>query len=1260
MRALLKRGFEMQHRCRCEEGHEWTLSPNEPNAGCPVCGTREVEILQEQELEATLDAPATFARASQNENRPHHLRSEDARGNLADTFDSEVTGDFAPPETREESHAEKPTADDSFAATLGTPPSEVHAEPNAPEKDKPTQMAAPGTRKPVEGEDEPTEMSDDPVDPNEPTLLRSTPGFNEPAVSRTPKSPLSPLEKAGDFHEDTYVDPEPKKPIPKICVPGYEILQELGRGGMGVVYKARQIRANRLTALKMILSGAHASQTELARFRSEGQAVAALQHPNIVQIYEVGEHDGRPFFSLEFVDGGNLADKLLGTPLSPREAAETMFKLADAMDSAHKRGIIHRDLKPANVLLTRGGDPKITDFGLAKSLDDDSGQTGTGAILGTPSYMSPEQARGDTKHIGPTADIYSLGAMLYDMLTGRPPFRGQTLLDTLQQVQKIEPVSPRRLQPEVPRDLDVICLKCLQKEPERRYSSAGELAADLKRYLDNEPILARPVSTWEHVFKWAKRNPVVASLIACLCVVLVGGLVGMTALWLKADVERRSAISARNLADENAKKAKEKEREAKTNAANALREKLKAIDAEKAAKTSAKVAREAEQKEKAAKKVAQRNYETARHNLYVKQISSAQDELASGRRNRAKQILRQLAKHKEGESDLRGFEWYYLNRLCTSEQLRLRGHIQKVTHVAFSADGRWVATASLDRSIKIWDVDTGKVLKTLDGHKRPIRALTFAPNDEFLASAGSGGTIYIWNPKTGKHTRPIKAHDRSIRALAITPDGSRLASCSDDRTIKIWDVKTRKLIRNLNGKGQWHKYPITCLAFGRKGALLAAGDEGRRIRVWDTATGEVGLSLKGHKHWVSSLTFSRNGTKLASGSWDRTVRIWDMAQKQRPVVLRGHEHPVRGLAFNPEATKLASVDSTNTVKVWNLRDAVDPQTLPGQPGSVRTVSFSRDGQFLAAVRFGLPSDTINPIVALHNGPITCLGLMPHGKMAVSGGSGVNSEGDTTGELIFWDVASQESKNRITIPDEPVRVVAVSPEGSLVACGTEGSNVHVIEPGSPAKRTLLKGHSSRVLSLNFHPSEKWLASASADSTVKIWDVKTQKIVRELKGHKGPVRSVRFSPDGRYVASAGVDRVVRIWKTASGKLLHELKGHEAEVNALAFHPNDNILASGSDDNLIVLWNYVTGKRQRDLRGHDDSIRCLVFSAKGKRLASGSSDRLVKLWDIDVGLATLTVQGHTAPVTGLVFTPDNTRLLSASEDQTVQILEAPKESL
>ncbi len=354
---------------------------------------------------------------------------------------------------------------------------------------------------------------------------------------------------------------QPRRPATPVVV-GYEILERLGHGAMGVVYKARQIGLNRLVALKMIRSGDYASDLELARFRKEAEAVAGIQHVNIVQIYEIGEQGGLPYFSLEYVEGGSLAQKAAGTPQSPREAAQLVYLLAQAMDCAHQKGILHRDLKPSNILLTADGQPKISDFGLAKKLGEEAGQTHSGDILGTPSYMSPEQAEGRLQEVGPASDVYALGVILYELLTGRVPFKALTVLDTLEQVRTREPVAPTELLHKLPRDLETICLKCLQKDPKRRYSSAGALAEDLRRFLAHEPILARPVSRAERLWRWCRRNPRLAFMGATTACAIVAWAITMSVLSISLERQKNETDRARQQADHNAVVARDNEHRA--------------------------------------------------------------------------------------------------------------------------------------------------------------------------------------------------------------------------------------------------------------------------------------------------------------------------------------------------------------------------------------------------------------------------------------------------------------------------------------------------------------------------------------------------------------------------------------------------------------------------------------------------------------------------------------------------------------------------
>jgi hypothetical protein len=335
-------------------------------------------------------------------------------------------------------------------------------------------------------------------------------------------------------------------PLP--VIPGYEIEDLLGRGGMGVVFRARHLRLNRVVALKMTLGGSYAGPRERSRFQREAEAVARLQHPNVVPIYDVGDSDGRAYFTMEYVAGGSLAQKLSGAPQPAREAAALIATLACAVHVAHGSEIVHRDLKPANVLLAADGTPKISDFGLARRLDGAAALTWSGTAVGTPSYMAPEQATGKPDAVGPAADIYSLGAILYEMLTGRPPFRAESAAATVEQVLTRDPVAPSRLNPTVPRDLETVCLKCLQKDPDKRYAAAAELAADLRRFQNHEPIQARPIGRLEKALRWARRRPAAAGLLAAVAMLaLMAGVGGSLLYQQRAAARQRQAQTDRDV-----------------------------------------------------------------------------------------------------------------------------------------------------------------------------------------------------------------------------------------------------------------------------------------------------------------------------------------------------------------------------------------------------------------------------------------------------------------------------------------------------------------------------------------------------------------------------------------------------------------------------------------------------------------------------------------------------------------------------------------
>jgi len=679
----------------------------------------------------------------------------------------------------------------------------------------------------------------------------------------------------------------------------YELLEELARGGMGVVYKARQVKLNRIVAVKMILAGQLASPAAVQRFYAEAEAAAGLDHPNIVAIHQVGEHEGQHYFSMDYVDGKSLAAIVRERPLAPMQAARYVNIIAAAIQHAHDKGILHRDLKPSNVLIDRADQPRVTDFGLAKRHEggevarsersegrDPDGQharrfaqgvppkadlTATGQVLGTPGYMPPEQARGE--RVGPWADVYSLGAILYELLTGRAPFVAGNMLDTLAKVLNEEPVSPRRLQPGVPRDLETICLKCLQKEPAARYASAEALAEDLRRCQAGEPIVARPVGRVERAVKWARRHPARATaallVVALLAVIGVGA--AFASLWVDAD-------SARTLA----------------------------VDAQKQGAVARQEAENAKIKlEQVNKQLEAAKDQLARY-LYLDRIALAWSAFANGDVGRARDVMAGC------EEKQRGWEWHHLNLKIPQELGTLAGHKSFVRWVSFSPDGRTLASASADNTVKLWDVAAAKELATLAGHKDQVGHVSFSPDGRTLASASADNTVKLWDVAAGKELATLAGHKDFVSHVSFSPDGRTLASASYDNTVKLWDVPGGKELATLAG----HKDRVNHVSFSPDGRTLASASQDNTVKLWDVVGAKELATLAGHTGAVWHVSFSPDGRTLASASSDKTVKLWDVAAGKELATLGGHKSTVWHVSFSPDGRTLASASQDYTVKLW--------------------------------------------------------------------------------------------------------------------------------------------------------------------------------------------------------------------------------------------------------------------------------------------------------------------------------------------------------
>ncbi len=975
----------------------------------------------------------------------------------------------------------------------------------------------------------------------------------------------------------------------------YVLLEKLGAGGMGVVFKARQVNLERDVALKMIKPSVFSE--ELSRmFRIEARAVAALDHPHIVPVLDSGEHQGVLYYSMKLIDGQTLDQCRSRFRDQPQAMARLMARIAEAIHHAHQRGILHRDLKPSNILVDQAGAPHVIDFGLAQRLGEapeSIDETVTGPprrVQGTLNYMSPEQATGSRSAITTATDVYGLGTILYSLLTGHPPVRGTTIREIIREITEGELEVPHVRRPHVNRDLEAICLKCLKKEPKDRYASALAVAEDLNRWIEGRPLLARPATRAERVVKWARRRPEIAALSAAVVILSLLGIAGIIWHWLAALAARDEALHSEDI---------------------------------------------------------------ARHAAYAAQLNLAERDWSDAN---IAGVLRQLNQTRPppGKTDLRGFEWYYLDRLSRSWGRTVTGHTAPVLSVAYSPDGRRLASASYDRTIKLWDAATGQVIRTLSAGKE-VEAVVFHPDGTRLASSHDG-IATLWDAATGQVIRTFRGHTRGVFRLAFSPDGKLLASSSTDGTVRLWDVAAGTPFRTLedhrtgwfggmafspDGKtlasggggeptirfwdvdtGRPARPPFKPdagvfgdgIAFRPDGKILASAAEDGTITIWDVASGSSLRTLRDrqNREAVRTLAFSPDGKTLASTVHSRqAITLWDVASGHLVRAIQGHTEPITGIAFSPDGMHLASAGGDSTVRLWDLTRSQEPRSLRAK-NIIRSVTFSPDGSYLAS-------------------------------------------GGMDRAVTIWDLAAGAAVRTLAGHTAQILSVALSSDGRRAAAAGDDRSVRIWDVATGRTIHVLEGHTDAVRRLAFSPDGKTLASASSDRTIRLWDVDAGREIRVLQGHIRPVNAAAFSRDGQTLASAGADGFVLFWEIASGRQVRAIKAHPQAIYAIALSPDGRWLATSGSELSIRVWDLASSQQVHELQGHALIVNKLAFSPDSQRLVSASDDRTVRMWDPVFGHELLVLRGHTGDVWDVAISPDGTRIASAGGDATVKLWEA-----
>jgi WD40 repeat protein/serine/threonine protein kinase len=1068
----------------------------------------------------------------------------------------------------------------------------------------------------------------------------------------------------------------------------YRIIRGVGHGGMGMVYEAEQVSLGRHVALKVLPAGALADPQTRKRFEREAKAAARLHHTNIVPVFGVGEHDGLPYYAMQFIQGmglgavikelaqlglsetlppgaraagrrdvsaiaqslvdgdyqftvGRVTDATTDwrghTPATPaadssgagssvvlpgqgdavsgrtarkltywQSVARIGLQVAQALEYAHQHGIVHRDIKPSNLLLDLSGTVWVTDFGLAKA-DDQENLTNTGDILGTLRYMPPEAFEGPADARG---DIYGLGVTLYELIALRPAFAEKERNQVIKLVTTTEPAALERLRPDAPRDLVTIVQKAIRREPGGRYPSAGTLAADLQRFLDDQPILARRSTAVERAWRWCRRSPAVAGLLATVAILLVG-------------VTTMSVIAAIRIAGARD--------EATRNALEAL---------------------EAKERESVQRKLAEDRARESRQRLVRLHVANGERLLDEGDLLGALPWLTEALHLDSAEGPRQEAHRTRLAAvLAQAPRLaQLWCHEQEVEHAAFSPDGRHVVTTSWDRTARVWDAVTGEAVTGPLRHDHVVWKAAFSPDGRRIVTASHDRTARVWDAPSGQAVGLPMRHEGPVEDVSFSSDGRRVVTASTDATARVWDALTGEAVTLPLRHAKW----LYSAAFSPDGRQVVTASYDDTAQIWDAETGQrVGPALQ-HAAAVRSAAFSPDGRLVVTASEDRTARLWDAATGQPVGSPLAHLDRVIRAVFSPDGKYVSTGSFDRTAKVWEV--ATGRAVTPGlkHHNSIRYASFSPDGRYVVtasndhtarvwAVATGEP---VTPPLR-HNFLVNSAFFSPDGRRVVT------ASGDHTCRV--WDLVGRGNGPLTFQHGSNAQCVTFSPDSRLLVTASDDSMARLwsVASGRPLGTTFK--HDARVYWPSFSPDGGRLVTGSKDHTARLWEVATGRQLIPPLQHGGSVVQAAFSPDGNRVVTASNDRTAQVWDAHTGAAVGPKMAHQRALFSAAFSPDGRRVLTASADGTAQVWDAATGARVSGPLQHQGPVEEASFSPDGRWVVTASADATARVWDAETGAPLTGALRHGAGVAYASFSPDGQRVVTGSRQGIARVWDA-----